>query len=755
MEFETSEVLCDFVVVGGGFSGICAAVEAARSGLKTALVSNRAFIGGNSGAEVRCPVDGADGEQQYNFNARETGLIEEIRLENLRVNPAGNSYRWDAVLMDIIGREANLELYLNTAVDRVDTDGGHIVSVSGVQFTAEKRYVFRAKLFADNTGDGTVAHLAGCAERTGAEAASEYGEKIAPGKECGDRLLSTLTFFTKDTGRPVPYAAPDGSVDVEALHLLDHREIPKEMFSRFVWFYETGAHMDEIADAEKTAMEHRRLVYGIWDYIKKHPEYGAENYDFEYIAPYPGKRETRRIKGLYTLTERDVVQQTEFPDAVGYGGWAIDLHSAEGFYGKDPENWWVYLDGIYQIPLRCAIAADADNLFLVGRCFSATHVALGSARVNATLATVGQAVGLAAGLCVRGNILPWQIVPDRLEELHRLQYRRDQAVPGYRNDDPKDLALRASVKASSVCRYGQTEPTDWFALDEVVAVSLPVKPELKTMRFLFRADSGADVEYRIFRPSKPQNYGPGTLLGRGAFFVGGAGEEQWCELDLRGLKLSREFLFIEFEGTKEVQIGTSTERLPGVVSAVRRGNSLPNVRDYETLQMLPYEWNRLGMPNKLRKYSTAPMKNIFYTPCFTTAPELDMYSPAQAVNGYARPFGSPNLWVSASAKGEYLELTLTEPADIREIAVTFDSNLNFRIRNIKPYDFSAMPEVVKSFDVSFMAEDGVWTKTAQVRGNCQRFCVIGCDLHGARRVRLDFLGTNGCGRIGVYSVSLY
>lgn len=471
MEFKKCQKIYDFVVVGGGFTGICCAVEAARQGVKTALVTNRGFIGGNSGAEVRCPVDGADGEQLFNFNSRETGLIEEIRLENLYVNPAGNPYRWDMVLMDFIEREKNLDLYLNTCIDRVETEEsqpGTITEISGIQFTSETRFVFTAPLFADNTGDGTLSMLAGCSYMEGSESRETFKEKIAPENESSDVLLGTLTYNAKNTGKKVPFTAPDSTFDLEKSGCLTHREVPKEMFERFVWFYETGYGLNQAEESEEVAKEHRELLHSIWAHIKKNPEiYGADNYDFEYISPYVGKRESRRIYGKTVLTENDVYQQNDWPDSCGYGGWAIDLHSPKGFFGTDPENWWVYLKGIYPIPLSCAIAKDCRNLFVIGRCFSVSHVALGSTRLNATLATVGQAVGIAAAICREKSILPHDISAKEIEEFHLRQWHEDQTVIGYRNQDPKDMAKTATFSSSSVKHYQMKEATRYFKTDTV------------------------------------------------------------------------------------------------------------------------------------------------------------------------------------------------------------------------------------------------------------------------------------------------
>lgn len=759
MEFKNYDVNYDFIVTGGGFTGVCCAIMAARQGLKTALITNRGFIGGNSGAEVRCPVDGADGEQQYNFSSRETGLIEEIRLKNMYVNRDGNPYRWDMVLMDFIAAEKNLTLYLNTCIDRVETENGRITELSGIQVTSEKRYTFHGPLFADNTGDGTIAALAGCSYHMGSEGQQSYGEKIAPPEKNTDVLLGTLTFTAKDLRHKVEFTAPDNAFDMETSGCLEAREIPKEMFERFVWFYETGYGLDQVREAEENAEAHRELLYSIWDHIKKHPEkYGADNYDFEFISPFVGKRESRRIEGMYRLTEQDVYYQKDFPDAAGYGGWAIDLHDPKGFFGKGPENWWVYLRGMYQIPLSCAIAKDIDNLFVVGRCFSVSHVALGSVRVNATLATVGQAAGIAAAICHEKGITPHEIGKEEIKELHRRQWREDQTVIGYKNEDEEDLALKAGVKVSSVKPFVLSSITDWYACDKVYGQSMPVNGDVERITFKYKLSGSepASLNVKVYRSEKPQNYGPEILLSEHEYMLTPSEGPEAFDVVLKGLGLSEEFIFIKFDGhgNKDLCLASGTDRLPGVAALMQQPNLIPNMMDYETLSPLPFEWMKLGVPLELRKYSTAAQPNKNFAFCFEYTPAFNPYEGENMINGYFRPFKSPNLWVSDGLKDEWAEFTFDSEVTVNTLVLTFDSGLNFRIRNLKPYDFNVMPEVTKDFEVRVRIGEAD-ELAAKVEGNFQRQCRV--DLKGIKtdKITVKILSTNGCPDAGIYSVSMY
>ena len=316
MENRIIKVEKDFVVVGGGIPGIVSAIQAARLGLKVALINNRGYMGGNASAEINVNISGATGVQEFNYFARETGIMEELILENMHKNVMGNRYVWDAVLSDKLLKETNIELFANTNIDKVETKDGKIVCVSGSQLATEKRFEFYAPFFADDTGEGAVGFLAGAEYRYGREGKAEYGERVAPDTPDNHVLPSTLNFVAKDMGKPVPYVRPDFALNLFETDVLKYRVIPKKGFMFSQWFYEVDGDKNQIDDAEEIIKDHKSLVYGIWDYIKNSGEYDAENYDLQYVSPVPGKREGRRLMGDYVLTESDVFNQSDFTDTL-------------------------------------------------------------------------------------------------------------------------------------------------------------------------------------------------------------------------------------------------------------------------------------------------------------------------------------------------------------------------------------------------------------------------------------------------------
>ena len=125
----------DLVVVGGGLSGICAAVAAARHGADVMLIQDRPVLGGNASSEIRMGICGAHGKER-----KETGLLEEIQLNNIYYNPLMRYTLWDDILLSFVRAEKNITLLLNTSVEAVETDGARIKCVTAWNGNEYRRY---------------------------------------------------------------------------------------------------------------------------------------------------------------------------------------------------------------------------------------------------------------------------------------------------------------------------------------------------------------------------------------------------------------------------------------------------------------------------------------------------------------------------------------------------------------------------------------------------------------------------------------
>src|SRR5574344_1159156 len=132
-------VTCDLVIVGGGLSGTCCAIAAARSGMQVALVQDRPVLGGNASSEIRVWALGATSHMGNNNRwAREGGIIDEIMVENRHSNKEGNPLLFDVILTEKVMQEKNIKLFLNTAVyNKKKRDRSIIKSIKSEEHTSE------------------------------------------------------------------------------------------------------------------------------------------------------------------------------------------------------------------------------------------------------------------------------------------------------------------------------------------------------------------------------------------------------------------------------------------------------------------------------------------------------------------------------------------------------------------------------------------------------------------------------------------
>ncbi len=422
----------DFCVVGGGLSGLMAAVAAARHGTKVALMQERSMLGGNASSEVRMWVCGARGR-----NNQETGLVEELFLENLYRNPDKNYSVWDGIMYELAMNEPNIELLLNCTCNSCEMNGDRILSVTGWQMTTETFHTVRAALFADCSGDSVLAPLTGAEFRYGREAREEFDEDIAP--EQADRKTMGLscmiqareethesTFIPPKwayhyTKEDLPYRVPDMSD-------------PMENF----WYLELGGEADAIRDAEHIRDELLKTAYGIWDYVKNDPENKEKNANWrlDWVGILPGKRESRRYVGDHILTQNEVRAGGRFEDLVAYGGWPMDDHDPAGFRSSGVPTIYHPAPSPFGIPYRCMYSVNVGNLMFAGRNISVTHTAMSSTRVMATCGTIGQAVGTAAAIAVRDGLTPRGVYEERLTELKQTLMEDDCYLPFNRREVP-------------------------------------------------------------------------------------------------------------------------------------------------------------------------------------------------------------------------------------------------------------------------------------------------------------------------------
>jgi len=427
----------DVCVVGGGLAGLCAAVAAARRGARVALMHDRPVLGGNASSEIRMWVCGAKGR-----DARETGIIEEILLENLYRNAQGNWSMWDAILYETVRFESNITLLLNCSCNGavMATVGGadpplRIQSIRGWQLTTQTWHDVTADLFVDCSGDSILAPLSGADFRWGREAREEFGESIAPETADSKTMGMSCLLQARETARPQPFIPPAWAHTFAGEDDLAERPHDIGSWATNFWWIEIGGEGDTIHDSEACRDELLKIVFGVWDHVKNQGDHGAENWALDWIGFLPGKRESRRYVGDHILTQQEVMSGGVFEDAVAYGGWPLDDHFPGGFYHKGGRpNTFELPPRPYGIPFRSLYSRNVENLLFAGRNISASHAAISSSRVMATCALLGQAAGTAAALAVGEGLLPRDVAAQCATALQQALMDDDGYIPGLRRE---------------------------------------------------------------------------------------------------------------------------------------------------------------------------------------------------------------------------------------------------------------------------------------------------------------------------------
>ena len=422
----------DVIVAGGGTAGVTAAIAAARNGAKTLIIEQYGHLGGTAvtGLPFLGVYDGCD----KRVNA---GLVKEItermKTENGSLDGVFGAtwndgrYRFSITPYDEeiykyvvqeMALEAGCEILFHSFVIGAETNGRTVTSLQVANKSGVHSY--SAKVFIDTTGDADVAAHCGVAmipkeaiqnasilfRATGVDMdrfldSLQNGHGIAGWGEWHTRVLTGPRLDTEKVG---------------PIHLAGHimAENGREITFTAVSFYSNevclnatrtvgidGTSAESLSQGE---ISERRHIHEIMQTLKKCVP-GFEKAHIGYSAPI-GIRESRNIDGVYRLVKEDVLSGRVFEDSVARGAYPIDRHDPKG--GRTQFN---FIDrcGSYTIPYRSFQTKEFDNLLVAGRCLSASHAAMGSARIMGAAMSGGQAVGTAAALAVKNDVVPTKL----------------------------------------------------------------------------------------------------------------------------------------------------------------------------------------------------------------------------------------------------------------------------------------------------------------------------------------------------------
>jgi hypothetical protein len=690
------ELAADLVVVGGGLAGTCVAISAARQGLKVVLVQDRPVLGGNASSEVRLWILGATSHLGNNNRwSREGGIINEIMEENLYRNRQGNAIILDTILLEKCVNEPNLTLLLNTAAFEVEkSDPDTISAVHALCSQNSTRYLLSAPLFCDASGDGVLGFISGAAFRMGAESKEEFGENFAPDSSYGQLLGHSMYFYSKDVGVPVKFVPPSWALD-DITKIPRYRQFHTNMQGCNFWWLEYGGRLDTVHQTEEIKWELWKVIYGVWNYFKnsgKFPE--AETMNLEWVGIIPGKRESRRFEGEYMIRQQDLVEQTVFDDVVAHGGWAVDLHPADGVYSElSGCNQW-HSKGVYGIPWRCYYSRNIMNLFLAGRIISATHVAFGSTRVMATCAAGGQAVGIAAAICLERKCQPSALSSgDKLHELQLRLQRNGQFLPGKTLTDPADRAAQATASASSRCVLSELRPNhSWVTLESSWAMLVPLQAgTTQSVSFEIAADQPGVLRIELRGSEKSGNFTPETLIE--ALDIPFTEGESRLTARFATAVPKDAYYFIKLCEDPSLRVRLSDQRMTGLLAATNAFNkAVANTSVQDPPPTIGIDRFEFWLPKRRPGGDNLAM---------TFDPPIDLFGPANVSNGSSRPVDSPNAWVADPGDtNPEVRLDWDSPCQISRIRIEFDPDWDHPMESVlMTHPEEVVPFMVKDFDL--------------------------------------------------------
>ncbi len=431
----------DLVVVGGGVAGTSAAVSAARNGLNVALIQDRPVLGGNASSEVRVWPEGHTRQKPFPHIGE---IVEEIcppKREGTG-NAKGKDIYDDDRKLRVAKAEDRIALMLEHRVNEVVTNNKSIVAVVAQSTRSAKRIKFRAKFFADCTGDGTVGYLAGAdylMSEEGFMGASnlwnvldQANQKEVLHCECKDK--DALTVQTESGNVAAPFPRLTWALDLSQKPFPGRPGInafgsKSPLANLGGWFWESGFDKDPIKDIERIRDLNMRAMYGAWDTLKN-VDQQFPNHRLGWSAFIAGKRESRRLLGDVILKADDFRNGVKYPDAAFPNTWHIDIHvphpqfsdglEGEEFISEYTRGEGYTYKGPYWAPYRCLYSRNISNLFMAGRDISVEREAIGPIRVMRTCGMMGEVVGKAAWICVRHGTSPRGVYEYHLDLLHDL-----------------------------------------------------------------------------------------------------------------------------------------------------------------------------------------------------------------------------------------------------------------------------------------------------------------------------------------------
>lgn len=418
----------DVLVVGGGAAGVSAAVTAARQGLSVCLVERYGFCGGGAVAGLSGTVCGLyEASDDIDAAPKQVvhGFVEEFIFQLERHDGLGGPIRYGKtftrvhdplVWRDVADRllvVSGVETLFHTTVTGVLLDGQRVLGVDA--YNKEGTLRLRAPITIDASGDADIVAMAGLPSFIGADGQVQNPTMIF--RLLGVDTKRLLARYGDDTIMPV-----ETTDLITAQNLAGNYSLPRTK----IWLFPTTRPNELLCNCTRIIGSDGRALNTLYardfseaeilgrQQVREYARFfrdwvvGCETSFINDTGVQVGVRQTRQGLGRYVLRNDDVLTGTKFADGIARSPWPIELHS-----GEKPFVHWL-LNDFYEVPYRCFVPAQGDGLLFAGRCLSAEHEAVASARVTAQCFSYGQAVGYAASIAVNEQIPPRTIDGSRI-----------------------------------------------------------------------------------------------------------------------------------------------------------------------------------------------------------------------------------------------------------------------------------------------------------------------------------------------------
>ena len=439
----------DVIVCGAGMAGSMAAIAAGRMGAKVRVIEEEGYPGGSMTAMGTGPMMTFHAGDKLAVRGVTNEMIERLKEKNLSpghiIDSTGYTYTVTPFSAEGLKRElemmmleAGVQILYHTVITGVNMEDGRIRSLRS--FSCGETFEASGKVYIDATGDADVVAMSGAGYKQGRDSDGK-DQPMTMNYKISGLDTGCVRALMETNPENFPFLYPKAGIQKQAprLSFSGYQDIMKKAiadgeitFDRdIVLCFETDREGEVIVNMtrilgenpvdpvslSRAETEGRRQVWELFDFMKRRIP-GFENTHLLATGPRVGVRSSRRMTGLYTITEYDILDERKFDDGVAAYGYPIDIHSADG---TETDSRFLREGGYYTIPYRCLVSRDVCNLMAAGRNISATFEAQASTRTSPCCGALGHAAGAAAALAVREGVLPAQVDVSALRGVLREQ----------------------------------------------------------------------------------------------------------------------------------------------------------------------------------------------------------------------------------------------------------------------------------------------------------------------------------------------